>query len=75
MSVKEEKVYINTEYIKLDQFLKFCGIAETGGHAKEIVAESVVYVNSEQCLMRGKKIYPGDIIEIDDYRIEVLSEN
>ena len=75
MSIKNEKIYINTEFIKLDQFLKFCGIAETGGHAKEIVNEGVVKVNSEVCLMRGKKIHPGDIIEIDDYRIEVLSGN
>lgn len=74
MSIKEEKVYINTEFIKLDQFLKFCGIAETGGHAKEIVAEGAVRLNGEVCLMRGKKLYPGDIIEIDDYRIEVAAQ-
>ncbi len=75
MNVKNEKVYINTPFIKLDQFLKFCGIAETGGHAKEIVAEGAVILNGEVCLMRGKKLYPGDVIEIDDYRIEVLNEN
>lgn len=75
MSIKNEKVYIKTPFIKLDQFLKFCGMAETGGHAKEIVAEGAVSVNGETCLMRGKKIYPGDVLEIDDFRIEVLSEN
>lgn len=59
------QVAIKTEFIKLDQLLKFAGVAESGGHAKEIVAEGVVFVNGEQCLQRGRKIYPEDIIEFD----------
>ena len=69
--MKIEEIKIRTEFIKLDQFLKFCGIAETGGHAKEIVAEGVVFVNGELCLQRGKKLHPGDTVEIDDYKIFV----
>lgn len=70
----EKKIfYINTPFIKLDSFLKFCGIAETGGHAKEIVNEGVCYVNGEQCLQRGKKLKDGDIIKVDDYILEVKS--
>ena len=47
-----EEIKISTAFIKLDQFLKFCGLAETGGHAKEIVAEGVVSVNGEICMQR-----------------------
>ena len=62
---------IRTQWIRLDQFLKFCGWAETGGHAKEIVAEGAVSVNGEVCLARGKKLYPGDHVQIDQYDLEV----
>jgi len=65
-------VAINTEFIKLDSFLKFCGVAETGGHAKEIITlEQVVYVNGELCTQRGKKLYDGDTVKIDDLIFEV----
>lgn len=67
------KIPIQTEFIKLDQFLKFAGLAETGGHAKEIVAEGAVSVNGELCLARGKKLRPGDIVCLDHYEIEVTS--
>lgn len=60
-------IEITTDFIKLDQLLKYIGVAETGGHAKEIIAEGVVYVNGEQCLMRGKKIKDGDKVELDQY--------
>ena len=54
------KVEISTEFIKLDSFLKFCGAAETGGQAKELVQGGKVLVNGEVCTMRGKKLRPGD---------------
>ena len=68
-------VKIKTEYIKLDQLLKYVGIAETGGHSKEIIAEGAVVVNGEQCLMRGKKIRKGDKIIIDENEIIIDGEN
>lgn len=58
-----EKVVITTEFIKLDSFLKFAGLIDTGGQAKELVLEGKVKVNGEVCTMRGKKIRPGDTIE------------
>lgn len=69
--MKTESVTIRTEFIKLDQLLKFTGAAQTGGHAKELVAEGVVMVNGEPCLMRGKKIRPGDRVSVDG-QIEYL---
>ena len=65
--MNELDVVIKTEYIKLDQLLKFVGIAESGGHSKEIIAEGVVLVNDEVCLMRGKKIKAGDRVTLDDH--------
>jgi len=59
-----EEVAITSDYIKLDAFLKFAGLAETGGHAKILVLDGTVKVGDEICLMRGKKLYPGDIVEV-----------
>lgn len=51
---------IKTEFIKLQDLLKFAGLVETGGEAKERIQAGEVRVNGEVCLQRGKKIRPGD---------------
>ncbi len=56
---------ITTEYIKLDALLKFEGLVETGGDAKLRIQNGEVKVNGEVCTMRGKKLRPGDRVEID----------
>lgn len=61
-----EKVKINTEYIKLDQFLKWAGAAESGAFAKMMVENGDVSVNGQVTLQRGRKLSIGDIIEIRD---------
>ncbi len=61
-----EKISISGEYIKLDSLLKFAGLAETGGMAKELVTLGKVKVNGETCLMRGKKIRSGDRVTLDE---------
>lgn len=71
--MEKRKIEIKTEYIKLDQFLKFVGLAETGGHSKEIVAEGAVMVNGETCLQRGKKLRAGDVVQVDQYELEVCA--
>lgn len=63
-------VTIQTDYIKLDSLLKFAGLCDTGGFAKELIQQGAVSVNGEVCTMRGKKIRPGDRIRVD--RFEVL---
>lgn len=68
MSVNE--ISIMTEYIKLDSLLKFTGMAETGGLAKEAIKDGKVSVNGEVCTMRGKKIKSGDTVSFND--IEVI---
>ncbi len=69
--METEVITIHTEFIKLDSFLKFAGAAETGGHAKELVAAGEVLVNGEVCRMRGKKLYPGDRVTLGEMRYEV----
>lgn len=74
LSIERHDIVIHTEYIRLDQLLKYCGLAETGGHAKEIIADGVVFVNGESCLMRGKKIRPGDIITVEQFELHICGE-
>ena len=53
-------VSISTEYIKLQDAMKFANIVYSGGEAKQLILEEQVLVNGEICTMRGKKLYPGD---------------
>ncbi len=69
---QQQKVKITTEFIKLDSLLKFAGLTETGGEAKEVVINGEVSVNGEVCTMRGKKIRPGDIVTLEGVTLEVV---
>ena len=71
-----QKILIHTEFIKLDALLKFAGLCETGGEAKELVQGGAVKVNGEVCTMRGKKLRPGDIVttpDIPELEFEVIA--
>ena len=57
-------VVITTEFIKLQDLLKFENLVESGGMAKEVIQNGDVLVNGEVCTMRGKKIRPGDRVEL-----------
>ena len=59
---QKETVKINTQVIQLQSFLKFKGIAETGGQAKEFIQDGIIRVNGEVCTARGKKIRNGDVV-------------
>lgn len=74
--MEKQTTTINTEFIKLDQLLKFSGIAESGADAKDMILAEIVYVNGEVCTMRGKKIRPGDkvLIEFEDEPFEITVE-
>lgn len=58
--MEKSKIAISTEFIKLDSLLKFAGLTDTGGFAKELIQAGRVKLNGEVCTMRGKKIRPGD---------------
>ena len=53
-------VEITTEFIKLQDALKFANAVYSGGEAKTLIQEGEVLVNGEVCTMRGKKLRPGD---------------
>ena len=57
-----ETIQINTDFIKLDAFLKFAALVGTGGEAKMVIADGMVKVNNEVCTMRGKKLRGGDTV-------------
>ena len=66
-----EKIRIHTEFIKLDALLKFAGLCETGGEAKELIQGGAVLVNGEVCTMRGRKCRAGDGVELDGQAVQV----
>lgn len=57
-------VKIHTEYINLGQFLKYVGVINNGGEAKEWLLYNKIYINSDLESRRGRKIYPGDSVLI-----------
>ena len=65
---------ITTEYIKLDQLLKFSGIAESGADAKDMILDGIVSVGGAVCTMRGKKLRPGDCVtvEFEDETVQIM---
>lgn len=69
--MQKQEIKIDTEFIKLDSLLKFAGVCETGGEAKEEIQNGNVAVNGEVCTMRGKKIRPGDVVDLNGVQIIV----
>ena len=64
-------ITINTEFIKLQDLLKFANLVETGGEAKERIQAGEATVNGEVCTMRGKKIRPGDVVSFEGQELTV----
>lgn len=71
--MEKTQVSISTEYIKLDQLIKYAGVAYSGAEAKDMVINGYASVNGEVCTMRGKKIRSGDVVLLDfeDDSIEI----
>lgn len=57
-----ETITITTEFIKLQDLMKFASLVSSGGEAKQLILDGQVSVGGEVCLMRGKKIRPGDVV-------------
>ena len=72
--MKEIKIFIKENFIKLDSALKLANLVSTGGHAKFVIQNGEVKVNREICLMRGKKLKIGDTAEFDGVKIIVENE-
>lgn len=70
-ALPQKKVKIDTDFIKLDAFLKLCGAVMTGGHAKSVILNGEVSVNGEVCFVRGKKLHIGDKVKFNSCIFEV----
>ena len=66
-----EEIPITTEFIKLQDFLKFVNAVGSGGMAKNLIQEGEVQVNGEGCTMRGKKCRAGDTVELDGQTVQI----
>ena len=67
-----EMIKIDTEFIKLDQFLKMVNIAASGGQAKIMIMSEDVKVNGAVETQRGKKLRSGDMIEAEGRKFQIL---
>ena len=70
-----ETISIHTDYIQLDQLLKYANILATGGQVKELLAEELIMLNGAIVKEKRKKIYPNDVVSIgDEVSITVVKE-
>ena len=65
---------IHTEFIKLQDAMKYANIVYSGGEAKQLILDGAVKVNGEVCLMRGKKLYPGDTFSFQGHIIVIEND-
>ncbi|WP_099974104.1 MULTISPECIES: S4 domain-containing protein YaaA [Lactobacillaceae] len=66
-----EKITIETEFITLGQAIKEAGIVGTGGQAKMYLKDNMVQVNGEDENRRGRKLYSGDVLVIENTTFEI----
>lgn len=69
-----EKRIVQIEKIPVELFkiLKFESIAFSGGEAKHMIADGLVFVNGRLETRKRKKIYPGDTIEVMDIHLKIV---
>jgi len=75
MENKIEEVVINTEFIKLDQLLKWANFTGSGVEAKIFIQNGEVKVNDAVETRRGKKIYDGDVVEFAGGKVVVRAKH
>lgn len=66
-----QEIFIKDEFIKLGQALKLAGLAGSGVDAKFMIEDGLVTVNGKEELRRGRKLYPGDMFELNDVQVKV----
>ena len=67
-----KKIKIDTEFIKLDSFLKWAAIVSSGAEAKILIQNGEVLVNGEVCTQRGKKLRTNDCITFEDIEYKII---
>ena len=66
------EIKINTEFITLQQLLKIADLINSGGEAKIFLFENKVLVNNEEDNRRGRKLRPGDVVEIRNKKYSIV---
>ena len=59
-------VEVTGEFIGLGQLLQLAGVVDTGGEAKNLIGTLTIVVNGEPEGRRGRKLRPGDVVEVPD---------
>lgn len=67
------EIKIKDEYIKLGQLLKLAGLTDSGLEAKLVIVNGQVKLNDNVEIQRGKKVFPGDIVEYNGNVIKVIN--
>ena len=67
------KIAIVTDYITLGQFLKLADLISSGGYAKAYLAEASISINGVDDTRRGRKLYPGDVVVIDEISYTIVT--
>ena len=69
-----QELAISTEFIKLQDAMKFANIVYSGGEAKTLIQEGQVLVNGEVCTMRGKKLRDGDSFSFEGLAFKIVNQ-
>lgn len=70
-----EKVKVSGEFIQLNQFLKLENIAMSGGDARGMIEEGMVKVNGTVTSVIRKKLFTGDMVEVDGKIYQIETDN
>jgi ribosome-associated protein len=62
---------IRDDTIRLGQLLKLAGIADSGGEAKDLLADGAVSVNGEREERRGRQLRRGDVVTVGDEQLRI----
>lgn len=68
-------IEIHSEYVTLGQFLKLSDWVSSGGEAKQMIHTLKITVNGEKENRRGRKLYPNDVITIENKSYTLVYEN
>ena len=64
-------IKLRDDFIKLGQALKAANLVESGATAKDVIQDGLVKVNGEEETRRGKKLYPGDVVDFNGEQIKI----
>ena len=69
VSYEIPEVEVEGDMIRLGQFLKYASLVDTGGDAKAVLADGLVFVNGEVETRRGRQLHDGDIVDVAEAAI------